>query len=165
MNQTSITDLLNTADPSALDASFVHDVHHVTCTRSYTSASEAVLRYEIFPPTVLSHQINTDDGRVCKGAIITQWFHLPLIKLKAYVRVIDVRNDEEVTSMTYVTTTGHPECGVAHFEVRQTPDGVVFTIETWSKPGSLLTRMGRPIVRWIQKRATHQALERFRQGD
>jgi uncharacterized protein (UPF0548 family) len=158
-------DLLNTADPSTLDASFVHDVHRITCTRSYESAADAVMRYEIFPPSVLSHQVNTDDRRVCKEAIITQWFHLPLFKLKAYVRVIDVRKDDEVTSMTYVTTTGHPECGVAHFEVRRTVDGAEFTIETWSKPGSPLTKIGRPFVRWMQKRSTRQALERFQRGE
>lgn len=156
-----MSNLLNIADPSSLDASFTHDVHRVMCTRSYESAAEAVLRYEIFPQWVLSHHIDTDDGLLCKGAIITQWFHLPLMKIKAHVRVIDVHRDDQATSMTYVTTTGHPECGVARFEVRRTTRGVEFTIETWSKPGSLLTRIGRPFVRWMQKRSTLQALKRF----
>lgn len=157
-----MANLLNTADPTSLDASFTHDVHRVMCTRSYESAAEAVLRYRIFPSSVLTHHIDSKDGLLCKGAIITQWFHVVFIKLKAYVRVIDVRRDDEVTSVTYVTTTGHPECGVAHFEVRRIPDGVEFTIETWSKPGSPLTWIGRPFVRWMQKRTTEQALELFR---
>lgn len=124
------------------------------------------MRYEIFPPWVLSYQINTKDGRLCEGAIITQWFHLPLIKIKAFVRVIEVREEAHVTSVTYVTTTGHPECGVAHFEVRRVPGGVEFTIETWSKPGSPLSRIGRPFVRWMQKRSTLKALELFcKNGD
>lgn len=124
------------------------------------------MRYDISPPWVLSYQIDTNDGRLCEGAIITQWFHLPLIKIKAFVRVIEVREEAHVTSVTYVTTTGHPECGVARFEVRRTPEGVEFTIETWSKPGSPLSRIGRPFVRWMQKRSTSKALELFcKNGD
>lgn len=152
---------LNTAHPSTLDDTFTHDVHRIVCSRSYDSAVDAIMRYEIFPPWVLSYQIDTNDGRLCEKAIITQWFHLPLIKIKAFVRVIEVREEAHVTSVTYVTTTGHPECGVARFEVRRVSEGVEFTIETWSKPGSPLSRIGRPFMRWMQKRSTAKALELF----
>ena len=62
----------------------------------------------------------------------------------------------------YVTLQGHPECGIASFEVRSGPKGeVTILLDARSRPGSWLTRLGRPFARRFQQTMTRAALRRL----
>ena len=61
-----------------------------------------------------------------------------------------------------MTLRGHPECGVATFQVRLDQDGVVTVVlDVRSEPGLLLTRLGRPFARAFQNAITKAALRRL----
>jgi len=62
----------------------------------------------------------------------------------------------------YVTLQGHPECGVASFEARVGSTGdVTIVLGARSRPGTWLTRLGRPFARRIQRAVTRAALRRL----
>jgi uncharacterized protein (UPF0548 family) len=55
----------------------------------------------------------------------------------------------------YATLPDHPECGYESFVVRLDGDDVVFEIEAVSRPGILLTRIGAPVARLLQRNAAN----------
>jgi uncharacterized protein (UPF0548 family) len=86
--------------------------------------------------------------------------------LEAAVRVVRVWNvragDASETGFTYATLQGHPERGLSTFRLRWSPDGrMTFLIEARSRPGSVLTRLTRPLARRFQRKATEAALAHF----
>lgn len=84
----------------------------------------------------------------------------------AACRIERVINEPATFGFVYATLPGHPECGYESFIVAQ-EDGVVrFHIDAVSKPGMLLVRLGGPVTRWLQRRATTgylDAIERWTQ--
>jgi uncharacterized protein (UPF0548 family) len=131
-----------------------------------------LLAYDIFPPGVVRATI-CPSGRISAGATIVQHIMLGPLALEAAVRVIDVWDrvcsdaaDEpggvRAAGFRYVTLQGHPECGIASFEVRAGPDGeVTVLLDARSRPGTWLTRLGRPFARRFQQAVTRAALRRL----
>lgn len=147
----------------------------------YSRCAGAILRYDIFPPDVVRGVLGREP--VKPGDVVGirflgfRWIHLFFA-----ARVLNVfgglaRNDEgasrplhrteEVrpecgytTGFTYRTLAGHPELGEETFAVEKRDDGRVWvTLRSWSRPGLWLTRLGWPIARWWQRRASHRALD------
>ncbi len=73
------------------------------------------------------------------------------------------RHDAEDRSagFAYVTLEGHPERGVATFEVQLRGDEVWVELTARSVAGTLVTRIGRPVARLVQKGITKRALRRL----
>jgi uncharacterized protein (UPF0548 family) len=76
----------------------------------------------------------------------------------AACRVMSVVDQPTKFGFTYATLPDHPECGYESFEVKLDTGTVRFEIEATSKPGIPLVRLGRPLTRVLQKRATHAYL-------
>ena len=141
----------------------------------YTSIRDRLLRYDVFPPGVVQATI-WPEGQITAGATIVQRIVLGPLSVEAAVRVIDVWDRVALdTAMPpcgiraagfrYVTLEGHPECGVASFEVRaDSPGEVTVRLEARSRPGSWLTRLGRPFARQLQRSLTQAALVRLAGG-
>jgi len=133
----------------------------------FTRAANALLLYQVFPPWRMRYRVCTGDGRVARGATIVQRVRLGLVALETAVRVVDVFEwappGERKCGFSYATLEGHPERGIATFYVRQDSlTGVVdLVIETWSRPGTWATRMGRPVARLLQRHLTSEALRYF----
>ena len=63
----------------------------------------------------------------------------------------------------YGTLPSHPEEGEEHFVVTRDGDGAVrFDVVAFSRPHDLLTKLGGPIPRRLQARATEHYLEGMR---
>jgi uncharacterized protein (UPF0548 family) len=75
------------------------------------------LRYDIFPPTRLRSRVCTPDGIVSIGATIVQRVRLGPVTLETAVRVIEHQRSAESGRFAYATLDGHPEQGIASFEV------------------------------------------------
>ena len=127
---------------------------------------DRLLRYQIFPPRIMRAEVCSADGRIREGTTIVQDVALGPLHLEAAVRVLRVWQDQdgrtEEAGFAYATLKGHPERGVSTFRIRRTPPGrITFEVEARSRPGSLLTRLTRPLARRFQRRATEAALAHF----
>jgi hypothetical protein len=122
----------------------------------------AIRRYDIFPPELVQGVVRRpvevgDTVGVCYRA-------LPVIRLFFAARVVDVLDREEAGwwrgGFTYRTLRGHPELGEETFCVEKelATGRVRVALRSWSRPGTLLSRMFSPLVRRLQVRATERAL-------
>lgn len=126
---------------------------------------DRLLAYDIFPPALIRYTVCPEQP-IRTGATIVQRVQLGLLALEAAVQVIDVwdraEGDVREAGFSYVTLRGHPECGIATFGVRLDGKGTVTVfIDARSRPGLLLTRLGRPIARAFQRAITRAALRRL----
>jgi uncharacterized protein (UPF0548 family) len=78
-------------------------------------------------------------------------------------RVVYEINDKDRRGFAYGTRPGHPESGEEAFFVELSPAGEVRVhIRAFSRPGSLLTRLGGPVPRMVQRYVTGRYLEALR---
>jgi uncharacterized protein (UPF0548 family) len=132
---------------------------------AFERVRECLLAYDIFPPWLMRHA-SCPAGRLAEGATIVQRVLLGPLALEMAVRVLAVweRPDGAAreAGFSYVTLTGHAECGVVAFRVRLDEDqSVVILIDARSRSGLLLTKLGRPFARLFQRAATRAALRRL----
>jgi len=75
-------------------------------------------------------------------------------------RVVYVVDEPERFGFAYGTLPGHPESGEEAFIVERDGEGhVTFTITAFSRPQVLLTRLGGPVARLVQKKTTRRYLQ------
>jgi uncharacterized protein (UPF0548 family) len=93
-------------------------------------------------------------------AVVTSLGPLHVLASCRIVRVVD---DAERYGFAYGTLPAHPEEGEERFVVTRDGDATVrFEVVAFSRPHDLLTKLGGPIPRRIQARATQQYLEGMR---
>ncbi len=100
------------------------------------------------------------------GSVIVQRVGFGPVALESAVRVVDVWQRQtdggQEAGFRYVTLAGHPERGAASFEVRMGRDETIqLILEARSTPGSVTTRLARPVARAIQLALTRAALRRL----
>jgi uncharacterized protein (UPF0548 family) len=128
-------------------------------------ARAALLAYRVFPPSLL---VAAMPGLTVEpGATIVQGFRLGPLGVIAAARVLTVfdRDREGVrrTGFSYVTLAGHPERGAITLAIveDERAEVVRFEIDSISRPGHWLTRLGAPLARRIQRAAIRGALDRM----
>jgi uncharacterized protein (UPF0548 family) len=129
-----------------------------------------LMRYQIFPSRFMRAEVCSEDGRIHEGTTIVQHVAIGPLPLEAAVRVVrlwrDQDGDAEEIGFTYATLEGHPERGISTFRIRRSESrGITFLIDARSGPGSLLTRLTRPLARRFQRQATEAALAHFTAAD
>jgi hypothetical protein len=130
--------------------------------------AEAVLRYDIFPPWMVSRVLRRVPLEVGDAIGICYRFFTGLSFFCA-ARVIDRFDGRSGewwrAGFTYRTLRGHPETGEETFSAEKDmiSGRVRVALRSWSRPGILLSKLGYPLTRWIQRRASHAALEHLRQ--
>lgn len=93
-------------------------------------------------------------------AIVTRQLGLWVL---AACRVESVTDEPSSFGFVYSTLPDHPERGYESFMVRHLGDGeVIFDIEAVSRPGIPLVRIGAPVTRMVQRRASHAYLAALR---
>lgn len=162
-----------TADPANVDG--VTDTYSIDLPSSppepdaaFEQAVDRLFRYDIFPRELMRAEVCTPDGRIVRDAVVVQRVRVGLLILESAVRVVDVWHrqaaDSAEAGFAYATIEGHPERGVSRFRVVHDGSIVRFEIEATSRPGSILTSIGRPIARRFQQSATRAALRHFARG-
>ncbi|HEY5821588.1 MAG TPA: DUF1990 domain-containing protein [Propionibacteriaceae bacterium] len=100
------------------------------------------------------------DGPVAAGVDAVLGVGVGPLRIRAPVRVVYVIDEPDARGFAYGTLPGHPEIGEELFVVRRDPDGTVHAqIRAFSRPGSHLTRLGGPVVRWVQDAITQRYLD------
>jgi hypothetical protein len=126
----------------------------------------AILRYDIFPPSLLSGVLARtpvepgDTLGICTHLLpgVDMFFGG---RVRRCFREID--GDVWRAGFTFQTIVGHPMVGEETFwvEKERTSGAVKAGLHSWSRPGMWLTRLGKPVLRWVQLRASHAALARM----
>lgn len=132
----------------------------------YRRLASAIRAYEVFPPRLLTGIVPRAPLQL--GDTFASCFHpLPGIDLFFAGRVTqssdDLADGVWRAGFAFRTVRGHPMIGEEGFWVEKEPDtgAVRLRIESWSRPASWLTRLGRLLVRRLQTRAVEAALDRL----
>jgi hypothetical protein len=130
----------------------------------HARVAAAILRYEIFPPELVTGILRRAPVEV--GDTVGIRYRLARgVSLFFGARVIDRfdRAEERLwrTGFTYRTLVGHPELGEETFAVEKdvATGQVLVAFRSWSRPGLALTRAAGPILRRLQVTATARALD------
>ena len=94
-------------------------------------------------------------------ATLTRVFGIWFLNPCRVVYRFDAPGETDEVAFAYGTLSGHVECGEERFTVRRDPttDEVWFEILAFSRPVMLLTRVGHPWARRVQKRFAIAAAE------
>jgi uncharacterized protein (UPF0548 family) len=97
------------------------------------------------------------------GAVVVAEVPTGPVTVLAPCRIVATLEEEDRFGFAYGTLPGHPERGEESFVVIRGADGVVrFEVAAFSRPSTLFIKMGGPIPRWFQQRATQGYLEGVR---
>jgi hypothetical protein len=113
---------------------------------------EFLFDYKIFPDNIMTFKNQwTDENRKMQvGDTIVQQVYIPPTKTFAQkiifgVRVNKIINQADKKGFSYETLEGHVEKGISIFTVEQLDTKVIFKVQTYSTPGSVLTKLLGPI--------------------
>ncbi len=129
----------------------------------HRKAAEAILRYDIFPPSTIRPVIRRAPI-VVGDTVGALYVGFRVVKILFASRVIDAFDGERDgwwhTGFTYRTLAHHPELGEETFSVEKelATGRVRVALRSWSRPGTLLARTFAPLLRGIQLRAGRAAL-------
>ncbi|WP_198586782.1 DUF1990 family protein [Glycomyces xiaoerkulensis] len=99
-----------------------------------------------------------DAARAEPGAAVTLHF----AGLAAPCRVVWAVRNPQRAGFAYGSTDGHPECGEACFMLERIDDRRTrFSVTSFSRPGRWYTRLGAPVARVLQARATRHFVDRM----
>lgn len=122
----------------------------------YAGVARAIAGYRVFPDWLIAPVLRRAPVR--PGDTVGIFFR-PL-RLFFAARVSEVIDAPFLAGFTYQTLQGHPEYGEETFAVEKDPQSgnITASLESWSLPGLPLTRLATPLVRWLQRFASEQAL-------
>jgi hypothetical protein len=136
----------------------------------YRRIAAALLRYHIFPPSLVQGVLRRVPLQVTDTVGIL--YHAPAgVDLFFAARVVacfdgpapkdNGRPGRYRTGFTYQTLLGHPELGEETFSVEKdlTTGQVKVALRSWSRPGTYLARAMAPVVRLLQVHASRAALD------
>ncbi len=134
------------------------------------AAVDAFFAYDIFPPNILKAlpQWRHENRDIRPGDVIAQQINIPPIAAASFrlicgVRILEVIDEPTIKQFSYATLTEHVETGRAVFRLEAQSGGLVFSIESWSRPAAWLPRGLRPQLSWYQDWCTARALESWEQ--
>jgi len=136
-----------------------------TASATFDRIRNRLFTHDTFPPWLIHHALCPPEP-ITEGRTIIQRVVLGPMALEMAVRVIAVWDRQHGSlheaGFTYATVEGHAERGVATFQVKwDEGKGVAVLIDARSRPGTLLTRLGRPAARLFQRAITVAALRRL----
>jgi uncharacterized protein (UPF0548 family) len=127
----------------------------------FSSLVDALLAYRVYPPDLLRAAICPSDTTVRIGGLIVQRVRFGIFVLETAVRVDEVRNEVDLCSYSYRTVVGHPERGIASFQLNRVGADATFEINTRSVPGSTLARISGPFAARAQRHLNTEAVRTF----
>jgi uncharacterized protein (UPF0548 family) len=129
----------------------------------FREASTTLLQWEMHRRAGVS--VRASSEAVIDGAVAVLRLGWGPVGVNAPVRVVYVIDEEDRKGFAYGTLPGHPERGEEAFVVELRDGGeVAFTIRAFSRPASLLARVGGPVSRAVQRWATHRYLHALGRG-
>lgn len=102
---------------------------------------------------------------VAQGMAVLVYGRLGTLYTSVCCRVIYIIDDDDRWGFAYGTLPHHVARGEESFIVSKDKDeNVTFTVESLSRPATLVARMGAPLTRLVQARVTARYLEAMRRA-
>lgn len=115
----------------------------------FAVAGERLLHWQMHARSGL--QVAASSERVGVGEVVLLRLGAGRLSLRIPCRVIYMVQEPDRVGFGYGTLPGHPESGEESFLVELEASGaVVFTVAAFSRPGTLLARLGGPLSRQVQ---------------
>lgn len=96
-------------------------------------------------------RVSAETGAVRPGARVTVGIGLGPLRVDARCLVLRTAYETTRIGFAYGTLVGHPESGEESFMVLMEPDGTVwFEVTAFSRPARWYTRLGGPVVPFLQ---------------
>lgn len=137
--------------------------HHFTRTRllkhpSFNEAGQRLLAWHAHERAGL--RVAASSLRAEPGAVVVMRLGVGPVSVRVPCRVVYVVEEPDRIGFAYGTSPGHPESSEELFLVERDDLGHVrFTVTAFSKPATLLARVGGPVTRWAQHRMTTRYLD------
>jgi uncharacterized protein (UPF0548 family) len=96
------------------------------------------------------------------GTVVAVIVRLGLAHAVGACRIVQVVYEPDRYGFAYGTLPSHPEEGEESFVLVRLGDTIRFEVAAFSRPHDLLTRLGGPVARAAQRRATRQYLDGMR---
>lgn len=126
-------------------------------TERFNQAAQVVLGWDMHRRAGL--RVRTSNEQAVEGAVAVLRLGVGVLGVDAPVRVVYLIDEPRRKGFAYGTLPGHPESGEEAFVVELHDDGAVtFTITAFSRPSTLLARVGGPISCAIQSWVTSRYL-------
>jgi uncharacterized protein (UPF0548 family) len=115
-------------------------------------------------PAAAGISIEPPDAPIAVGTTVAIITRLGPAVVVAACRIVAVVDEPDRYGFAYGTLPAHPEEGEELFLVTRDETGTVrFEITAFSRPHDRLTRLGGPVARRVQQRATRRYLEGMRE--
>jgi uncharacterized protein (UPF0548 family) len=126
-------------------------------TRDFNTASKALLGWQVQLRSGI--RVAASSPFVASGSVAMLRLGLGPVRIQAPCRVVYLVDEPDRQGFAYGTLPGHPESGEELFLLEVVGDGqIMFTISAFSRPATLLTKMGGPAGRIVQKGMTSRYL-------
>ncbi|MCZ4497824.1 MAG: hypothetical protein JWQ74_377 [Marmoricola sp.] len=146
-----------TAGPDGLPAGYRHLDEQFTVgygAKAFEVAAARLAQWGV-QRGVRGVRVSASVDRVEVGAVAVVRLGVGPLAVRAPVRVVAVVDEPVRRGFAYGTLAGHPECGEESFVLSfRDDDAVVLRIRAFSRAGSLLTRVGGPLGRVVQRVVT-----------
>ena len=103
-------------------------------------------------------RVESSSARVVPDAVVKMRFGIDPVSLRIPCRVAYVVEESDRVGFAYGTLPGHPECGEEFFAVERRGAGAAMVVRAFSKPATLLARVGGPVTRRVQSVMTDRYL-------
>jgi uncharacterized protein (UPF0548 family) len=137
--------------------------HHVHVTRRIGDPS-VFERAVAGPQTWKAHEgagmaIFPEGSRLAPDATVLTSIKMGPFTMVAPCRIVRLWKSDNSFGFAYGTLPGHPESGEESFALERNNDGTFFTIRAFSRPASLLVRLGAPVGRAVQRSVTKKYVD------
>ena len=153
-----------TKDPGSLPPGYLHDCRSIRLgndRRAYDQGKDALIGWEAH--LAIGARLIPEKPPLRPGQVVIVTIPVGPLKMFVPCRIVYVTNEERRFGFAYGTLPGHAERGEESFHIVEGPSGEVrFEIAAFSRPDGLLVRLGNPVVRRVQVRATGMYLEGVR---
>ena len=131
--------------------------HPIAASTDFAVAGRALMTWQVQARSGL--RILASSLEVELGAVVIMRLGVGAMALSIPCRVVDVIDEPDRQGFSYGSLPGHPESGEESFILRRAADGVTtFTVSAFSRPASLLARMGGPLTTAVQRFMTGRYL-------
>ncbi len=108
-------------------------------------------------------EVHPGDAALEEGAVVAIVTRQLGLWVLAACRVVEVVDGPTTVGFTYATLPDHPEQGYESFTARLADDGTAtFHLDVVSRPAVAVVRLGAPVARRLQRRATGRYLAAMR---
>ena len=146
-----------TRDGLPPDAHRIRDRRRLGGLEAFDTAAEFVLAYGM--QRAAGFSVSPAGARAVPGLEVTLRAWFGPVRVTAPTRVVYVLEEPDRRGFAYGTLPGHPESGEELFLVERVGDQTWVEVRAFSRPGRWFTRLGGPVVRLLQKRATTAYLD------